>query len=79
MLYIPFLALCLYLTYRLVKLCYIQTICKNKTKRNAVDEPPPDQEKAPLIVPVTTVSVSNFVADSMYADRTLNPDEYNMQ
>ena len=79
MLYIPFLALCLYLTYRLVKLCCIRTICKNKTKRSAVDEPPPDQEQAPLIVPVTTVSVNDFVADSMYADRILNPDEYNKQ
>ena len=72
--------LCLYLTYHcLVKLCCVQTICKNKTERNAVDEPPPDQEKAPLIVPVTTVSVNDFVADSMYADRILNPDEYNKQ
>ena len=78
--YIPFFALCLYLTYHcLVKLCCVQTICKNKTERNAVDEPPPDQEKAPLIVPVTTVSVNDFVADSMYADRILNPDEYNKQ
>ena len=76
--YIPFLALCLYLTYCLVKLCCIQIICK-KTERNAVDEPPPDQEQAPLIVPVTTVSVNDFVADSMYADRILNPDEYNKQ
>ena len=104
--YILFLALCLYLTYRLLNLvshatphprercgslgwgvacetilnlCCVRTVCKNKTERNAVDEPPPDQEQAPLIVPVTTVSVNDFVADSMYADRILNPDEYNKQ
>ena len=63
----------------LVIVWYCWTICKNKTKRSAVDEPPPDQEQAPLIVPVTTVSVNDFVADSMYADRILNPDEYNKQ
>ena len=64
--YIPFLALCIYLTYRLVKLCCIQAIFKNKTERNAVDEPPPDQEQALLIVPATAVSVNDFVADNVH-------------
>ena len=76
--FIPFLGLCLYITYRLLKPCCLQILCKNKTERNAVDEEP-DQEQAPLIVPVTTVSVNDFVADSMYADRILNPSEYNEQ
>ena len=76
--FLPFLALCLYITYRLLKLCCVQILCKNKTEKNAVDEEP-DQEQAPLIVPVTTVSVNDFVADSMYADRILNPSEYNEQ
>ena len=76
--FIPFLGLYLYITYRLLKLCCVQILCKNKTERNAVDDEP-DQEQAPLIVPVTTVSVNDFVADSMYADRILNPSEYNEQ
>ena len=76
--FIPLLTLCLYIIYRLIKLCCVRILCKNKTERNAVDEEP-DQEQAPLIVPVTTVSVNDFVADSMYADRILNPSEYNEQ
>ena len=76
--FLPFLGLCLYIAYRLLKLCCLQILCKNKTERNAVDDEP-DQEQAPLIVPVTTVSVNDFVADSMYADRILNPSEYNEQ
>ena len=76
--FLPFLGLCLYITYRLLKPCCLQILCKNKTERNAVDEEP-DQEQAPLIVPVTTVSVNDFVADSLYADRILNPSEYNEQ
>ena len=77
LMYVPFLALCLYLTYHLLKFCFVQTFCKIKTKKNAVDEEPePDQEQAPLIVPVSTVSINDFVADSMYADRILNPSEY---
>ena len=76
--FLPFLGLCLYITCHLVKLWCVQILCKNKTERNAVDEEP-DQEQAPLIVPVTTVSVNDFVADSLYADRILNPSEYNEQ
>ena len=80
LMYVPFLALCLYLTYRLLKFCCVQTFRKIKTKKNAVDEEPePDQEQAPLIVPVSTVSINDFVADSMYADRILNPSEYKQQ
>ena len=77
LMYVPFLSLCLYLTYRLLKFCCVQTFRKIKTKKIAVDEEPePDQEQAPLIVPVSTVSINDFVADSMYADRILNPSEY---
>ena len=44
---IPFLVLCLYFPYRLVKHCCVQTICKNKTERNTANEPPPE-EQAPF-------------------------------
>ena len=83
--YTPFLVLCLYLTYRLFKLCCVRIICKNKKERNTGNERQPnrkrksDRERAPLIVPVTTVSVNNYIADDLYADRILNPDEYNEQ
>ena len=33
----------------------------------------------PIDVPVTTVSLDDYVADDLYADRILNPDEYNEQ
>ena len=75
---IPFLVLCLYFPYRLVKHCCVQTICKNKTERNTANEPPPE-EQAPFIVPVTPVSVDDYIADDLYADRMLNPDKYNEQ
>ena len=84
--YTPFLVLCFYLTYRLLKLFCVRIICKNKKERNtAGNERQPNrkrktnQERAPLIVPVTTVSVNNYIADDLYADRILNPDEYNEQ
>ena len=57
----------------------------NKKERDTGNErqqnrkPKPNQERAPLIVPVTTVSVNNYIADDLYADRILNPDEYNEQ
>ena len=36
-----------------------------------------NKERAPIIVPVTTVSIDNYVSDDLYADRVLNPDVYN--
>ena len=84
-LYIPFLALCSYLAFRLLKPCScVQNICKNiKKMRKTVDKPPspPAEDQAPLIsdVSVTTVSLDDFVADDLYADRILNPDEYKEQ
>ena len=79
--YIPFLVLCSYLTYRLLKPCCIQTICKNMKEENPTNDEPPAEDQAPLIsdVPVTTVSLDDFVADDLYADRILNPDEYKEQ
>ena len=73
--YTPFLALCLYLTYRLLKLCCLRIICKKNKEMNPGNESQP--ERAPLVVPVTTVSVNEYVPDDLYADRVLNPDEYN--
>ena len=64
----------------LLKLCCKQTICKKNQERSPGDEQQPNQDnedEAPLIVPVTTVPLSDFVADDLFADRMLNPDEYN--
>ena len=80
-LFIPFLALCSYLTYRLLKPCCVQNICKNiKKVRKTVDKPPspPPADRAPIDVTVTTVSLDDY-ADDLYADRILNPDEYKEQ
>ena len=81
--FFPFLVLCLYLIYRLVKHCCVRIICKKKQERNPGNVQQPNRkkksnkERAPLIVPVTTVSVNDYTADDLYADRILNPDEYN--
>ena len=80
-LYIPFLVLCSYLTYRLFKPCCPRiTICKIKTARNpAIDGTPPADQALPIDVSVTTVALDDYVADDLYADRILNPDEYKEQ
>ena len=83
-LYIPFLALCSYLAYRLLKPCScVQNICKNiKKMRKTVDKPPPPataDQALPIDVSVTTVSLDDYVADDLYADRILNPNEYKEQ
>ena len=80
--FVPILVLCLYLTtYRLFKLCGVRIIkfCKKNQERNPGNEQQPNQERAPLIVPVTIVSINNYTADDLYADRVLNPDEYKEQ
>ena len=77
--YIPFLALCCYLTYRLLKPCYVQYIRKNMRKTVNKPPSPPPADQAPIDVPVTTVSLDDYVADDLYADRLLNPDEYKEQ
>ena len=77
--YIPFLVLCLYIMYRLLNFCCLRIICKNTHGRNLANEQQPNQnnqEQAPLIVPV---SINDYVPDDLYADRILNPDEYNEQ
>ena len=80
-LYIPFLVLCSYLTYCLFKPCCPRiNICKIKTVRNPANvEPPPEDQALPIDVSVTTVALDDFVADDLYADRILNPDEYKEQ
>ena len=78
-LFIPFLALCCYLTYRLLKPCYVQYIRKNMRKTVNKPPSPPPADQAPIDVPVTTVSLDDYVADDLYADRLLNPDEYKEQ
>ena len=80
-LYIPLLILCLYLSYRLFTPCCSQiTICKKKTARTPDnDEPPLADQAIPNDVTVTTVALDDFVADDLYADRILNPDEYREQ
>ena len=75
--FFPFLVLCLYLIYRLVKHCCVRIICKKKPERDPGNVQQSNEERAPLIVPVTTVSIDNYVPDDMYADRVLNPDVYN--
>ena len=75
--FFPLLVLCLYLIYRLVKHCCVRIICKKKQERNPGNVQQSNEERAPLIVPVTTVSIDNYVPDDLYADRVLNPDEYN--
>ena len=50
-------------------------------EENPTNDEPPAEDQAPLIsdVPVTTVSLDDFVADDLYADRILNPNEYEEQ
>ena len=83
-LYIPFLALCLYCTYQLCKLC-VKHVQK---RRNAVanqsqddSDAAIDAEQAPLLVPVSNYAMGDceYVADDLYADRILNPGGYNEQ
>ena len=81
-LYVPLLILCLYLSYRLFKSCCAQvTICKNKKKWNSANDEPSLGYQAPLIsdASVTTVTLNNYIADDLYADHILNPDEYKEQ
>ena len=60
--------------------CSQITICKNKTARTPDnDEPPLADQALPTDVTVTTVSLDDFVADDLYADRILNPDGYKEQ
>ena len=75
--FFPFLVLCLYLIYRLVKHFCVRIICKKEQERNPDNVQQSNEERAPLIVPVTTVSIDNYVPDDLYADRVLNPDVYN--
>ena len=84
--YAPFLYFCLYFVFCLFRLCFVRIICKKKQERSTINgqhEQPPNRkkknnrERAPLIVPVTTISVNDYTADDLYADRVLNPDEYN--
>ena len=77
-LYIPLLVLCIYLTYCLFKPCYPRiTMCKSRKKES--DEPPPEYQAPTIEVSVTTVSLHDYIADDLYADRVLNPDEYKNQ
>ena len=80
-LYFPLLVLCIYLTYCLFKPCYPQiTICKSRKKQtSANDEPPPEKQAPTIEVSFTTVSLHDYIADDLYADRVLNPDEYKKQ
>ena len=80
-LYIPLLVLCIYLTYCLFKPCYARsTICKCRKKHNPANDEPPSQYQAPTIeASFTTVSLHDYIADDLYADRVLNPDEYKKQ
>ena len=80
-LYIPLLVLCIYLTYCLFKPCYARiTICKCRKKQNpANDEPPPEYQAPTIEASFTTVSLHDYIADDLYADRLLNPDEYKKQ
>ena len=50
--------------------------------RKTVDKPPPPataDQALPIDVSVTTVSLDDYVADDLYADRILNPNEYKEQ
>ena len=78
-LYVPLLILCFYLSYHPFKSCCAQvTICKNKKKWNSANNEPSLGYQAPLISDAsdTTVTLNNYIADDLYADRILNPDEY---
>ena len=46
--YIPFLVLCSYLTYRLLKPCCIRTICKNMKEENPTNDEPSHHSKHQL-------------------------------
>ena len=81
LLYIPLLVLCIYLTYCLFKPCFAPTtICKCRKKQSSANDEPPPENQAPTVeVSVTTVSLHDYIADDLYADRVLNPDEYKKQ
>ena len=81
LLYIPLLVLCIYLTYCLFKPCYARiTICKSRKKQSSAnDEPLPENQAPTTETSVTTVSLHDYIADDLYADRVLNPDEYKKQ
>ena len=80
-LFIPLLVLCIYLTYCLFKPCYARiTISKSRKKQiSANDEPPPENQAPSVETSFTTVSLHDYIADDLYADRVLNPDEYKKQ
>ena len=65
----------------MIKLCYPRiTICKCRKKQNSVnDEPPPENQVPTIEASFTTVSLHDYIADDLYADRVLNPDEYKKQ
>ena len=80
-LYIPLLVLCIYLTYCLFKPCYARiTIFKCRKKQSSANDEPPPENQAPTVeTSFTTVSLHDYIADDLYADRVLNPDEYKKQ
>ena len=90
MIYLPALVLLFYLLYKLMKLCYACCKCKRSHQLltpgqppiNNVEEPENSVQhdpNSPLHVPVVTHSslvLSDYVADDMFADRLLKPAGY---
>ena len=83
-LYVPFLVLCLYFTYKLCKLCikHVQNrrkIIVNQSKDDS--DAATSAEQAPILVPATNVAMDDceYVADDLFPDRVLNPGGYNEQ
>ena len=90
MIYLPALVLLFYLLYKLMKLCYACCKCKRSHQLLISEQPPinnveqPENSvqhdpNSPLHVPAVThssLALSDYVPDDMFADRLLKPAGY---
>ena len=78
-LYLPFLVLVGYLTFRMFKCCCCACVTRNvrKSSHDNTNNPSVPSELQPLIPPTTTeVGLDDYVQDDLYPDRIVNPGGY---
>ena len=78
-LYLPFLVLVGYLTFRMFKCCCCACVTRNvrKSSHDNTNNPSAPSELQQLIPPTTTeVGLDDYVQDDVYPDRIVNPGGY---
>ena len=81
-LFLPFLFLLTYFIYRVLKYCCCACVTWSIHRSSPDDENNPSpSEQQPILAPPTTteVTLDDYVQDDLYADRILNPGQYDEQ